>query len=210
MRWARMTIAGSMGLIALVAIGLAALRHPTPLVASGIFSLVILTLFAASVVAISLPGRSRAVWSSFVVCGSGYLLIVLGSSAVSPYGNQFVSGGLHLITEPLIEIVHERMFPGSQIWSGPDPKSVSYQSVGRRSISPTVFWNEPIMRGQLGEPFMLDASWTINRIYHSLLGLAFGTFGALFALFLTGNAEKSRLLQTIETEHKTPRSNNLP
>ncbi len=96
MRPARVTIARkSMGVVALAAVGLAALRHPSPLAASALFSLAVALLFAAAIAGISLPGRRRAIWSSFALCGFGYLLLSFGPwSTMEP--------GPHLITEPLI------------------------------------------------------------------------------------------------------------
>ena len=101
----RVTIAGSMGLVALAAAGMAAFRYPSPLTASGVFSLAVAILFAAWVAAICLRGRARAIWASFALCGSGYMALSLGpivGRSTNPY----------LATTTLLDLAYEHCYLG--------------------------------------------------------------------------------------------------
>ena len=92
----RYTIAGGMVAVALAALAMAAVARPTRDRSDAVFSLAIASNFIAVVVAIARPGPTRAVGSSFAVCGSGYLFLVFGPYFAHAFGP-------HLITSHAIE-----------------------------------------------------------------------------------------------------------
>jgi len=69
-----MSIAGLMGLVALSAIGLIALRHPSDLSASLLYSLTLGLNLAAVVAAIASEGQVRSVAAGFAIFGWGHLI----------------------------------------------------------------------------------------------------------------------------------------
>jgi hypothetical protein len=168
----RLTIAGSMGLIALVAISLSALAYPTALAASGVFSLTVGILFAATVAAMSLPGRRRAIWSSFALCGGGYL--TLGLLLVSPTGPQ-------LVTTPLIEMAHERIVvdrrPAVTVFNGPMTR-VTHRLA-------TDYWTAQLRDAGQTHVKLDYLPWAVRQCATSLLALVAAATGGLFAARLT-------------------------
>jgi hypothetical protein len=182
----RVTIAGSMGLVALAAVGIAALRHPSPLVASGAFSIVVAVLFVAIVAALSLPGRRRAICGSFAVCGTGYLVLSLGSWTT-------MASGPHLVTHPLADLSYRAT-------TGHDGVLLHHSGVAVSVSSVSDYWKmpqHPVMASG-GPGFLYQRStlaespdtirivpWPVSRIAHSLFALNAAAAGSLFALLLT-------------------------
>jgi hypothetical protein len=76
----RLSILGLMGVIVFVAVGFAALRYPTELWASVIFTLAGLILLVAVVKVVHQEGPGRSFWLGFSVFGWGHLLLAFWSS----------------------------------------------------------------------------------------------------------------------------------
>lgn len=175
-RW-RVTIAGTMGLVALTAVGIASMKNPTALAASGAYTLAVGATFAATVASLSMPGRWRAIWGGFAVCCGGYLILGL-----SPWHDW--QPGPHLLTTPLIEVVDQ--------WISGQPAGdfMTAMNGGHRMTltSPTRYW--VAQQGLVNQDWGSSSRmlWTTLRIVHSFLALAAGTAGGLFAAVLTREA----------------------
>jgi hypothetical protein len=74
----RITIKTSMSCLALIAVGLAALRHANDAWAAIIQTLVIRALASAILGVVQQRGKNRARWAGFAFFAGGYLLLALG------------------------------------------------------------------------------------------------------------------------------------
>jgi hypothetical protein len=100
----RVTIAGFLGFISLLAIGFAALRSPSAIWASGVFSLAVITLILAVVAACELRGPRRSFWRAFALCGWLYLGLTCTPWTESQIGSR-------LVTTSVMEILYARYAP---------------------------------------------------------------------------------------------------
>jgi hypothetical protein len=175
----RVTIAGSMGLVALAAVGMAALTNPTRLAASLVFSLDLIVFVAAGFAAFCLRGRGRTVCGGFAACGTIYLLLSLG-----PWSEEW--SARHLATTAIIDLAYSELYPG--------PHVVRYAPDFIGKITAHDFWMHPDAGVQALWPLSLYVSpvpYTIHRVAHSLFGLGAGMAGGLFALVLTRKTNTS-------------------
>src|SRR6516164_8754146 len=78
----RVTIAGMMGLTAVISVGLVLLRDPTHRAASVYVSAMATALAAATVLALVRNGRDRGAWVGFAVFGTAYFLWAFGFDRV--------------------------------------------------------------------------------------------------------------------------------
>src|SRR5262249_20386454 len=78
MRRLRVPIAGLMLSLLPVAVGLAALRDPSELWASALFTLTILTLLVSVLGTVARRGASRMAFLGFTLFGSSYLILAFG------------------------------------------------------------------------------------------------------------------------------------
>jgi hypothetical protein len=77
MRTFRFTIAGLLGVITVLGIGLAALREASDLWDSGLFTLTLGVLLVAVLLAVHRREDRRAFWFGFTLCGWGYMALSL-------------------------------------------------------------------------------------------------------------------------------------
>jgi hypothetical protein len=89
----RFTLAALMGAVALVAVGVAALRSPTALWASLVILLALGAICGATVGAILRRGPARGAWLGFAVFGWAYFLLTL-----SPWGGEYGLGPARFLT----------------------------------------------------------------------------------------------------------------
>ena len=80
----RFSIMGLMALVLTVAIGFAALRNPSELWASALFTLAVGLLCVAVLGVAFRHGHKRQFWMGFAVFGWAYLILVFASDALSP------------------------------------------------------------------------------------------------------------------------------
>lgn len=131
------TISTLMGIVLIVAAGLASLRRPTEILASTWFTATLLFLGFAAISALVRRGSIRKAWIGASVAGLLYLHFAFAS---------FVSGPPCLLTDQLICAFVETVFPNenrmaahdSRTSSGPFPPN-SYQLRARvfRNVSDT-------------------------------------------------------------------------
>ncbi len=76
----RLSILGLMAVVLFVAVGFAALRSPTELWASVIFTLAVFILLVAVIKVVGQDGPERSFWLGFSVFGWGHLLLAFRSS----------------------------------------------------------------------------------------------------------------------------------
>ena len=190
----RISIACLMVSIALAAVGLAALIHPTRMVANGIFSLSLGLGFAAVVAAIASEGRCRSTWTGVALCGWGYLALSLG-----PWFEEMT--GPHLITTALIDRSYDLLGPGNG-------QPVMFRDVNSGSIRPVgdwvrTKWSQPqhtfdlnrnlssksYLNGMAAPEFVPAVPYSFYRIAHSLCGLGAGLAGGLLAWSLARKSE---------------------
>jgi hypothetical protein len=173
MRLPRVTIAGLMGLTALIAGGFAAIQRPTLIAASVAFSLAVASCMAAVVAALCVSGRLRAAWASFGLCASVYLVVSLGPWIAEPHG-------VRPITLPLIECL-------SQLIRG-EPHGISVFTDGASELivaSPSRYWTAPIWASKASWNDMPSLAKTTLVILHSSIAVVFATAGGLFSLALS-------------------------
>jgi hypothetical protein len=80
MKWPRISIAALMGGILFIAIGFAALKHPTPLGTSALATLLQGSFAIAILGAVIRRGPRRAFWAGFAICGGSYALLAFDLS----------------------------------------------------------------------------------------------------------------------------------
>jgi hypothetical protein len=108
MRLPRFTIAGLMGLVVVVAVGVAALRFASETWA-GVLLMLTLGVLGAAVLALhERAGVSRAWWRGFALFGWGYVVLALGpwaSEAIAP----------HLPTTIGLDALNAKLHPGGPV-----------------------------------------------------------------------------------------------
>lgn len=72
MKLLRVTVAGLMEIVLVAAVGSAALRNPTIVWASALFTLLVMMLCSATLGAIAVRGPARLMWAGFAIFGSVY------------------------------------------------------------------------------------------------------------------------------------------
>jgi hypothetical protein len=105
MRLPRFTIAGLMGLVVVVAVGVAALRFASELWASILLMLTLGVLGAAVLAFHERAGARRAWWRGFALFGWGYVMLAFGpwaSEAIAP----------HLPTTMWLDASYAKLHPG--------------------------------------------------------------------------------------------------
>jgi hypothetical protein len=180
MRRARFTIAGFMVLTALIAVGFATLKRPTPVAASAAFSLAVASCLSAVVAAFCLPGRRRAAWASFALCGAVYLAVSLG-----PWMDQ--PECVRPITVPLIECA-DQLIKGQAHYEG----SIYLGAVELVMASPSRYWTAPIWAYGTAWGDQANLGWISRILLHSSIALAFATTGGLFSLALSRQNRAAR------------------
>lgn len=98
----RFSILSLMGLVGVIALGIAALRSPTPLWANGLFTLALMVSMAAVIYAIYGKGRRRAFAVGFASCGWVYLVL-----AFAPGCDEHIAP--HLMTTAILDGLSRRI-----------------------------------------------------------------------------------------------------
>ncbi len=175
MNRARMTIVGSMAVIALVALGLAAIHNPTRLSSNGIFSLALAVLFGATIASFARSDTGRTSCRGFAVAGWGYLVLSLG-----PWFEDVT--GPYLFTTPLIDLAYAKSDRRPNrvltINGEGNPQSVYVAAESFWSDTQVDHVNSP---GHNHYGFIPSTPYPLYRICHSLLALAAGLAGGLVA-----------------------------
>ncbi len=147
MRPPRFTIGRLLLFTALLGIGIAALRSPSPLWANAWFSVVLMVLTIAPLAAIYRRGERRAFWVGFASCGSLYLVL-----ALSPWCREEVSP--RLVTTALLDLLYGPFAP-----PGPIPAAIPPPAGFSTMPDPLSTLSSPMyLPGTQGGPRVLLAS----------------------------------------------------
>lgn len=183
MRRIRFTIAALMSIILVAAIGLAALRDPSELWASAIFSLTVVGLLVSALAAIARTGAARLACLGFLLFAGAYLALSFGPWA------WFNSEGLRpppLISRLLLTQLREKGPGLAERWKDHGVgMAISNQNI-HFSVGPadTVFFassSRPLSMYNTVVPF--DYS-PYKQIAHSIFALIAGGLGAATGRFL--------------------------
>jgi hypothetical protein len=180
MKRLRFSVAGLMAVILLFAVGMAALRAPTDLWASGMFTAAI-TLFSTSILgAMATRGSARLSWPVVAVFGWIYLIIAFAPRGVHPIEPP------RLLPSALLESVQD-----SVVSDGKTP--YSYNVVVDKIISfSTAIGGRTTPGGAILAPGMRSVDGTADQQVGASLGaMLFGILGAVVGRFLAGRIEQS-------------------
>jgi hypothetical protein len=170
MKRGHLSIASLLGVVAILGVGLAALRSPTQLWAGLALCLTLGSLTMAPLAAVYRRGTDRAFWVGFATCGWAYLVVHL-----APWFDSHV--GPHLATTAALDFAYDRLQP-------PEPRGMPYPiyaympEAGTKSMTSrfafSKAWLDPEWKVQ--PYFQMDRTMVLStvryrRIGHSLLAL---------------------------------------
>jgi hypothetical protein len=179
MKRPRFTIAGLLGVIVFAAVAFAALREATDLWDGGVFSLTLLTVLSAVLLAIHCTDRKRAFWLGFSLFGWAYL----GASLVPPVESRLLTTkGLAYVDSKLSDRVIAVTFsvttPGGSTTVGKAVQALAFSPVGKtlavNSAGAVRLWNVTTGRLLAGPNGTTE---NFIRIGHSLIALVMGWLG---------------------------------
>ncbi len=190
MRPPRVSILGLLAWIALLGVGLAALRSPSPLWAAFIFSVALATLTISVLAAVYRRGRRRAFWVGFATCGWAYFLLTFGPEVTSQFRSE-------LFTTALLEILYPHTVSPTVPAAMAPERSPSTGRVilaggfgmGPSTPPPSVWstWTQPQPRAfsrRTPSGAMTTSPGTFQQIGHSLFCLLIALLGGLITRHL--------------------------
>jgi hypothetical protein len=178
----RFTIAGLLGIVVFLAVGLAALRAATDAWDGGVFGVTLALLLVSVLLAVHRTGRRRAYWLGFALFGWAYLVMSLvppvearlPTTKALAYLDSKVPGRIvtSIAFSPDGRSIHTRHGPMVRLWDA---------TTGKLVAGPN------------------DTSEDFVRIGHSLLALVLSFLGAhlsrsLYASGRPGHAQESDIL----------------
>ncbi len=213
MKRSRLSILGMMAVIVLIAVALAALRSPTILGASLIFTATVAFLATAVLGAIARRGRARVAWAGVAVFGWAYLAMSFGpfpngnGVTCPPFPTQLFLEYLRIVRESADQNLSVQQPPWAIVRENAHPRGEAVLNAPQRAVvfpmpsesilpsSPTVPRPEPIPPTPPIFPYL---DWmNQRRIGHSLGAILFGLFGALVGLVLARLGEPAGETRTI-------------
>lgn len=190
----RFTIAALVAIIASLGVGFAALRSPSQLWASTLFTLTLAALAVALVNAIYGRDRRRAFWTGFLVFGGPYALLALGPWLAEGVGSR-------LVTTAFLDVLYPKLIAQTPASGG----GMGGMGGGMQGMGGG-FTMSGGMGGMGGPPFTIQSRWatwtepnganfspvqvghinllspeTYRRIGHCLFTLLFAALGGLYA-----------------------------
>src|SRR5262249_30074509 len=195
MRMWRVSIAGLMGLVLVVAVGLAGLKEGTFWWAWASVARTVLAVLIAGLNAMFRDRRARPFWAGFALFGGAYVLLNLGT-LTSP-----TAANLPLPTAWLLEKLHPRIHTIAET----EDLTVQGWQAGSTSQNVVIwqqgstFYQQPslkVFRAQANlQPKPGSAPWKgsmeyYNQVGHALAALVFAAIGALGARFAYARREE--------------------
>jgi hypothetical protein len=169
----RVSISGLMVAVLIAAVGLAALRAPTPLSASLIFTATVLLLATATLQALAGGGVAKRCWTGLAVFGWAYLLIAFGPGARS-------NG---VTPPPFPTMALYASFKGAAAGKvtliSPEPQGEDL---------PETYSLDPALRSSAPTLVVLNVM-DYKRTLHSLGAVVFGLLGAAIGRLLARSSE---------------------
>jgi hypothetical protein len=180
MRRARASIAMLLAYVALVAVGLAALRVSSRLWANVGFSLAVTSLVAAIAGVIYRRGAGRAFWVGFALFGWSYLIMAFGPSPYNAWRDLLVTTPVLVILEDYLQDPLTSTAPGRLLV----PAAARPRRALFVELTPWSHWTAT----DRSNPFASDS---FNRIGHSFFCLAIAIGGGAFCQFLHNTRDES-------------------
>jgi hypothetical protein len=179
MRRLRVPIAGLMLSLLPVAVGLAALRDPSELWASALFTLTILTLLVSVLGTVARRGASRMAFLGFTLFGSSYLILAFGPW---PWVNPDGLRPPPLVTRMLLGQIREIKDGPAANWQDIRLEMNWQSSAPLITFDPADLTIMPPSSGGAVTPWslylVLDVS-PYKQIAHTMLALVAGALGAI-------------------------------
>jgi hypothetical protein len=180
MRRFRFSVAGLMAVILLLAVGMAALRDPTILWASAIFTAAVILFAASLLAAMAHRGAQRFSWAGMAVFGWSYLIISFGpwpgnsvgpppllpSSLLDHFQEYIVSDGK---TRYYTSGIYIDYYKGTSGIRGSGPPTAAPPPGGFKNVDVTVY----------------------SQTGHPLGAMLFGIMGAFAGRFFAARRERS-------------------
>jgi hypothetical protein len=210
------SIAGLMAVIVFFAVGFAALREPTGICASAVYSMALGSIGVAILGTVFGHGPSRAFWAGYVVLSSGYTFLVHETSTdnAAYLARYFVSPrrsapGPELMTTHLLVAAYERLLPAPDLrqggrirvqWGGAGmyfDASVLEGSGSQYKIhyagDTANTWDEWVGLSRIASPGLSDDSVdSFVRTGHSVVTPLVGLAGSLVAMAFYRRREQAR------------------
>jgi hypothetical protein len=179
MRWLRVPIAGLMLSVLPVGVGLAALRDPSELWASALFTLTLLALLVSVLGTVARRGASQMAFLGFALFGGSYLVLAFGPWAwVNPDGLRPPP----LVTRMLLAHVRESKVGPVANWPEIRLDASWYNHAQQLAYGPADLTIMPPPSGVPVSPGSLYLVFDVSpykQIAHSVLALLAGTLGAI-------------------------------
>lgn len=169
MRPHRVSILGLLVWVALLGVGLAALKSPSPLWSAFLFSVVLATLTLSVLAAVYRRARRRAFWVGFATCGWVYFLLTDGPVLTSQFEPYLFTTGFLQILHPLT--LPPAPGPAAQRRSPPAP-TVVFARGGPRS-------GRAITVGGFGVPVPPPSAWASWTEADRSVHISYGPEGGL-------------------------------
>jgi hypothetical protein len=161
-----------------IAVGLAALRDPSELWASSVFSLTVGVLLVSALGTAARRGASRIAFLGFTLFGGSYLVLAFGPSAwINPDGLRPPT----LVTRILLDRIRESQLGPAANWKVISVGISLPNTVVQIASSPADLTNPQSSTGPLNI-WSLYIPYEVSpykQIAHSMLALVVGTLGAV-------------------------------
>jgi hypothetical protein len=194
MRRFKISIAGMMLAVAVVALGVVGLKEGTELWASATFTLTVVILLGAILNAWHGRGSRRAFWAGFLLFGWAYLIWVF-----RPWTYQNTQLNVPpTLTGVLLDVVHERIHVEPQYIPNPN------LTAGAVTV-PTIPFGQPMEPAMILKPGSVYWQGDIEsyrQVGHCLASLLFGVVGGAWSAF--ARARSNRASDTVEDESQQP------
>jgi hypothetical protein len=115
----RISLAGSLGIVAVIAMGLAGMRSASSLWTTAAATVTLAMLLSAAIAARLLDGLDRAFWAGFALFGWSYLLLVNWDWVGGQFGHDLTAG---------LSDVAEAIFATDDIPAPPQPPATAFSA----------------------------------------------------------------------------------
>ena len=115
----RISLAGSLGIVAVIAMGLAGMRSASSLWTTAAATVTLALLLAAVIAARLLDGLDRAFWAGFALFGWSYLLLVNWDWIGGQFGHDLTAG---------LSDIGEAMFAKVEVPTPPQPPATAFSA----------------------------------------------------------------------------------